>query len=382
MGLDSAGNPVTIKYGGKFTGKAGRWNIGLLHISDDNQWDNPGYTVGRISRNFGKQSALGIIATHGNAFSGANNTLAGFDLRLASSELSGNKNIIFNLYGLKSITEEMKGDDLSFGSELNYPNDLLNFRIGYLQIGKNFIPGLGFVPRRDIRDFYGGLRLGPRPRNSIILQIKSGISYSLISGLDKKGLQTSQLDLNLAEFTFLSGDVISLSSHYQHEALENSFTIFRDFVIPSGSYNFWRHSLLLSSAKRRNLWASGKIILGSFYSGSRNDLLIQTGWKVAVPVYLGIESDRRWVALPEGNFITQIYRFNLNFLFSPNISWYNYAQYENQSETIGWQSRFQWIIKPGKEVFLTFNSPLIDPMERFTPEIYEARVKVKYTIRF
>ena len=64
------------------------------------------------------------------------------------------------------------------------------------------------------------------------------------------------------------------------------------------------------------------------------------------------------------------------------MTWYNYAQYENKSETIGWQSRLQWIIKPGKEVFLTFNSPLIDPLERFSPEIYEARVKVKYTIRF
>jgi len=65
-----------------------------------------------------------------------------------------------------------------------------------------------------------------------------------------------------------------------------------------------------------------------------------------------------------------------------NMTWYNYAQYENKSETIGWQSRLQWIIKPGKEVFLTFNSPLIDPLERSSPEIYEARVKVKYTIRF
>jgi len=111
-------------------------------------------------------------------------------------------------------------------------------------------------------------------------------------------------------------------------------------------------------------------------------LQIQTGYKICVPVFIGLESDRRWVNLKEGHFVTQIYRLNLNLLFGPNMTWYNYAQYENKSETIGWQSRFQWIIKPGKEVFLTFNSPLIDPLERFSPEIYEARVKVKYTIRF
>ena len=69
-------------------------------------------------------------------------------------------------------------------------------------------------------------------------------------------------------------------------------------------------------------------------------------------------------------------------MFSPNLTWYNYAQYENESKTMGLQSRFQWIIKPGREVYLTFNSPLIDPLERFRPEAYEARAKVKYTIRF
>ena len=36
IGLDSSGNPVPINYGGKFTGKAGKFNIGMLHIKDDN----------------------------------------------------------------------------------------------------------------------------------------------------------------------------------------------------------------------------------------------------------------------------------------------------------------------------------------------------------
>ena len=175
-------------------------------------------------------------------------------------------------------------------------------------------------------------------------------------------------------------------SHFHHNIslnrLKRTFNILQDYVIPAGEYNFWRHSLSLTSAKRRNFWVATKVGLGSFYSGKRTDLLIQAGYKVFVPVYIGVESDRKWVTLPDGSFITQIYRLNLNFLFSPNLSWYNYAQYENQTEIIGLQSRFQWIIKPGKEIFLTFNSPLIDPLERFQPEVYEARVKVKYTIRF
>ncbi len=382
IGLDAGGNPVPIKYGGKFTGKVGNWNVGAIHIKDDNQWDNPGYTIGRLTRNIGKQSSIGVIGTNGNAFSDLTNSLAGIDLRLASSQFSGNKNITYNLYGLKSFTSGLSGNDISYGTEINYPNDLLNFRIGYLQIGENFIPGLGFIPRKNIRDFYGGIMLGPRPKNSKVLQVKTGVKYVFISDLKNGGMQTSQIDFNLADVIFLSGDLISLSSQYHYESLSSNFNIFGSFVIPVDDYNFWRHTLTLTSAKRRNLWASTKIGVGSFYSGKRTDWLIQLGYKVSVPVYFGVESDRKWVDLPDGSFVTQIYRLNLNFLFSPNLTWYNFAQYENQNETIGWQSRLQWIIKPGKEVFLVFNSPLIDPLERFKPEVYEARVKVKYTIRF
>ena len=382
IGLDSTGNPVPIRYGGKFTGKVGNWNLGFLHIKDDNEWDNPGYTVGRISRNFGKQSSIGIIGTNGNAFSDQNNSLAGIDLHLASSQISGNKNLAFSLYGLKSFNSGLSDNSVSFGTEFNYPNDFLNFRVGYLQIGENFTPGLGFIPRKNIRESYGSIGIGPRPKKSVVLQVRSGIRYLFISDLKNGGLQTSQVDFNLAQIIFLSGDIISFSSQYQFEALEKDFNIFGNFVIPASKYNYWRHSVSLSSAKRRNFWAATNVSLGTFYSGKRTDWLMQAGYKVIVPVYIGIESDRKWVSLPDGNFVTQIYRLNLNFLFSPDLSWYNYLQYENQTKTIGWQSRIQWIIKPGKEIFLVFNSPVIEPLERFTSEVYEARIKIKYAIRF
>jgi len=382
IGLDGAGNPVAIQYGGKFTGKAGKFNIGMLHIKDDNAWDNPGYTVGRISRNLGKQSSLGIIGTNGNAFSDADNSLGGFDLRLATSEFKGNRNIAYNIYGVKSFTSGLEGKDISFGTEISYPNDFLNFRAGYMEIGENFTSGLGFVPRKGIRSLYGELFLGPRPKNSPVLQVKTGVDYTFIFDIKDGELHTGEINLKYSDVTFLSGDMVSLSSQYQFDKLVKPFNIFDDISIPAADYDFWRHTLMASSAKRRNLWGLAKIGLGSFYSGHRTDLLIQTGYKICVPVYLGLDAERRQVNLTEGDFVTQIYRINLNFLFSPNISWYNFAQYDNDTETIGWQSRFQWIIRPGKEIFLTFNSPVIDPMERFKPEVYEARVKIKYAIRF
>ena len=272
IGLDTEGNPIPIKYGGKFTGKVDQWNMGLLHIKDDNKWDNPGYSVARISRNLGKQSSIGIIGTNGNTYSGSDNSLAGIDLRLASSQVSGNKNLTYNIYALKSFTDSLSGKDLSFGTEINYPNDFFNFRIGYLQIGENYTPGLGFVPRKNIRDFYGGFGFGPRPKNSAIMQVKSGLKYIFITDLFNGGLQTSQIDLNLSDINFLSGDRISLSSQYMFEALQSDFTIFGSYVIPADTYNFWRYSLQLTSAKRRIFWAATKVGFGGFYSWTKNGL--------------------------------------------------------------------------------------------------------------
>jgi hypothetical protein len=382
VGLDTKGNPVTIKYGGKLTGKTGNWNFGLLHIKDDNQWDNPGYTVGRISYNLGKQSSIGLIGTNGNAISEDGNSIAGIDLKLATSEFKKNKNIIYNLYGVKSFTTGLTNDDLSFGTEINYPNDFLNFRLGYMEIGENFNAGLGFIPRKNIRDIYGGIRLGPRPKNSKILQVKTGIQSTIISDLKTGGIQTGQADLTPAEITFLSGDIVSMTSAYQYEVLTKGFNIFDTITIPEGNYSFWQNSLTLTSAKRRDLWGLVRLSTGTFYSGRSTGFLLQTGYKICVPVFLGIDLDRRWVNLKEGDFITRIYRLNLNLLFGPYMTLNNYIQYENQTKKVGWQTRFQWIIKPGKEIFLTWNSPIIDPLERFKPEVYEARIKVKYTIRF
>ncbi len=382
IGLDSQGNPVPINYGGKFTGQAGNWNIGMLHVKDDSQKDNSGYSVTRITRNLGKQSSIGIIGTDGNSFAVEDNSLVGVDLRLASSEFKSNKNIVYNIYGLKSFTNGLNGDDVSFGTEINYPNDFLRFRLGYMQIGENFTSGLGFVPRNNIRKTYGSFTLGPRPKKWGILQIQSGIDFFVISDLMNGGLLSAETDFNFLEIEFLSGEEISIGSHLQFENLDEDFNIFENYVIPISEYSFWWHGISLESAKHRNLWFETTFGTGDFYNGKRTDWIVEAGYKLMVPLYIGLESDRKYVSLTQGDFTTQIWRLNLNVLFNPKLTWYNFAQYDSQSESIGWQSRFQWIMKPGKEVFLVWNSPFIDPLERFKPEVYDARLKIKYTIRF
>jgi hypothetical protein len=388
IGLDSTGNPIPVQYGSKVTGQTGAWNIGAMYMKDKrNGWENSHFAVTRFSRNFGDQSQIGMISTYGNALKDVQNLLLGLDLKLATSTFMGDKNVGFTMYGMKSTTafedpqQRTDGRQLSYGAEVVYPNDLLSFRLGHMQIQENFVAGLGFVPRPGVRQSYGEVMVGPRPERLGILQIKTGIGADHIAGFDN-ALLTRELNATPLSISFLSGEIISWKMASTFELLDDNFQIYEDHVIPAGEYSFFYQTFSIHSAQRRDVWGTLDYRMGKFYNGSRNEIKLSAGYKVAVPVFVGGTLVRNDIELSDGDFVANIYRINLNILFSPDITLYNFVQYDSESDRMGWQSRFQWILRPGREIFLVWNSVARDPYDRFQLEDASARLKVKFTIRF
>ena len=388
IGLDSTGNPIPVLYGGKLTGQSGHWNLGAMYMKDQREeWRNSNFVVTRISRNFGDQSQVGMISTYGNSISDIPNYLVGVDLRLGTSKFRGDKNMAFTLYGLKSSTQftdpvvQDQGRELAFGAEFVYPNDLLNLTLGHMQIQENFVAGIGFVPRPGVRETYGNFLVGPRPERWGILQVQTGAGIDHISGFDDQ-LLSREWNITPLNIRFLSGDQVSWKMVSSFEDLDEPFTIYEDHTIPEGEYQFFWQTISLHSAQRRRIWGTLDYRFGGFFNGSRNEMKLKAGYKVVVPLFLGGELIRNSVELSDDGFIAYIYRVNMNILFTPDITLYNFVQYDSQSERMGWQSRFQWILKPGREIFLVWNSIISDPYERFQMEESNARLKVKFTIRF
>ncbi|MEN8115818.1 MAG: DUF5916 domain-containing protein [Bacteroidota bacterium] len=382
MGLDDDGNPIRINAGAKLTGQADDWNIGMMYINDARETGMNNFSVARISRNLGKQSSIGVIGTYGNALGDERNLVTGADLKLATSTYQGNKNVSFFLFGLKSNTNEVKGDDASWGAQAVYPNDLIRARLGYHQIGKNFIAGMGFVPRTNIRETYGELEFGPRPNKWGIMQIEFGGNLDHITNLETGALETRQTELQPLGIRFMSGEEISYKVVNQYEMLTQDFNIFEDFIIPEGKYEWWYQVVSLETKGARNIWGQATYGYGDFYTGYRKDLILAANWKVAVPFFLGGKFYQSNVDLPAGNFTANIYQLNANILFSPTITLYNYFQYDNATKSAGWQSRFQWILKPGNEIILAWTSNFIKPENHFFMDESALRLKLKYNIRF
>ena len=136
IGLDDNGSPIPVNFGAKLTGNINKWNIGLINVSDRREYGNSHFSVGRVKYNIGQLSSIGVITSIGNSNDSTDNKLAGIDLKLATSKFRGNKNMAFYLYGIKSISENAHGKDISWGATFTYPNDFINFRLGYLEIGE------------------------------------------------------------------------------------------------------------------------------------------------------------------------------------------------------------------------------------------------------
>lgn len=384
IGLDNDGNPIPVQYGGKITGQSGSWNIGAMYMKDKRpELEGGHFAVTRISRNLGEQSQVGMISTYGNALYDTSNFVVGMDLKLASSKFRGDKNLSFTMYGLKSVTssEKQSGRDLSYGAELVYPNDNLSVRLGHMQIQENFVAGVGFVPRPGVRESYADINLGYRPGKWGIMQLLTGGGLDYIGDFEGK-LLTREWNMMPLRIRFLSGDGFNYNLTSMYEYLNNPFTLYTDYVIPEGEHSFVWQSFSLESAKKRSVWGSASYRFGSFYNGRRNELKLKAGYKVAVPLFIGGELITNDITLDESQFTANIYRLNLNILFSPDITLYTFVQYDSQSNKMGWQSRFQWIIKPGREVFLVWNSIARDPYERYQIEEGNLRLKLKYTLRF
>lgn len=382
MGLNENGSPIPIHAGAKLTGQIENWNIGMMHIRDDRETGQNHFSVARVTRNIGKQSAIGAIGTFGNALGTDKNGLAGADLKLSTSRFQGNKNASLFLFGLVSETKDLKGNNGAWGAQFNYPNDRINARLGYHQLGDNFVAGMGFVPRTNIRESYGSLEFGPRPGKWGIMQVKFGGSFNHISNLETREPETREVKIKPLGIRFLSGEEISYSLISQFEMLEQDFNIFDDFIIPKGKYDWWQHEIQITTKGARNIWGTGTYGFGDFFNGKRNDIKVAFNWKVAVPLFLGSTITRHYVSLPEGDFTANIIQFNTNILFSPEITLYNYFQYDNASGTAGWQSRFQWIVKPGNEIILVWNPVYLNNDQHLEMVQNTARLKLKYNIRF
>src|SRR5690606_21988204 len=187
LGLSRTGEPVDIEYGGRISGRIGRWNIGTLAIRQDeaDAVDASNLFIGRYSANVLAESQLGVTITDGDPQSNLANTVYGTDFRYLNTRLQSGKVIEGDAWYMRSDTPGLEGDDAAFGFGLSSPNNSgLRGGVGFKEIQANFNPAMGYVNRSNIRDYTADIGYTHFFNDSFLQSAYSGIDAQRINVID------------------------------------------------------------------------------------------------------------------------------------------------------------------------------------------------------
>jgi hypothetical protein len=390
IGLGDDGAPQRIDLGVKLTGRVGGQDVGLLQVRTAGENDLLGedFTVFRLKRRISTQSYVGTFLsrrhTRGPQAPEDLHT-AGFDVHLETSTFRGSDNLEVSGFFLWATNPLDTGDNLSYGAQIAYPNDLWNGRMSFTEVQANHRPALGFVGRRGFRDYDSMLQFGPRPTNHPwIRQLRFGVRSIIKTGMDNRQL-TRAIDITAFRAELHSQETFEVHVLPGYERLERNFEISDGVVLPTGrEYTFTRYRFQASTADRRILATRSSVEFGKFFSGDRREVIVNVSVRPRPGVLVNLQSEWNRVDLPEGQFNTRVYRVVADTQFSPWTYLVNNIQFDSVSANIGWQSRLRWILTPGNDLYIVYTQNWHDDAvaNRFVTLERRGAAKFVYTYRY
>jgi len=393
------GQSIPINYGGRVIGREGDYNMALLHVrtSEKDTIQPEDFTVARVKKNIFKESSIGLIYTRRSTKNGEelpvplqDRHTIGADLEMNTSTFLGNKNFQFQSFFVYHNDPNALNDTTDFwdvtsrGLRLNFPNKPFSGHVSYREFGNAFDPAVGFTPRNAFRRVQPSMDFNPLfEQSDIIRDINWGIRFEHLMDLDWE-LLTQELRFELFEVTLESADRLELAVRRSFERLVQPFDIKGDetVILPVDDYTNWETQVEFETASYRRLVLLAEFTKGGFWSGDRTEWFLALTLRPLPGINLITEYLHSDNNLEEGDFDTDLVRFNANFDFTPWVTFSTRVQFDNLSELLGINNRFRWTIKPGTDIFLVYNHGWLNQEDRFITRDSKATLKATYTHRF
>lgn len=355
IGLEG-GQEVPIEWGARFTGRVGEWNIGVLNVQADSVDESgqsiaeTGFTVARVNRNIGRRSTIGAIFTDRDEAGSGSSRVFGIDLNYkpdANSE--------FFLFGAQSDDPEVEGDDTSWGGGYFYRSRDVQASVDVVEVQQNFRPQVGFLLRSDFTRYNPRIRWTPAinrfgQRNLFFEAVLDYFERSSTGLLESRKVSLAPIGSR----TF-GEHLWRLAWVGETEQLFEPFEIRPGIVIQPGLYRFDGWELAGRTNPGRLVSFSGQLATGEFFAGDRDRVNLVT--RVRASRHFRTELLWSWndVEMPEGDFRTTLYSAGFDVSFTPDLRLNTLAQYNDAAELVGVNVRFNWIYKPGADLFVVYN---------------------------
>jgi hypothetical protein len=238
-------------------------------------------------------------------------------------------------------------------------NDLGSVRGSFTTVGKNYMPALGFVRRRDMRRYFANGSYTPVVSLAALpvvrrLSVQAEVDY--IEGLDGEK-QTTEVGIE-AGVQFNRRDNIGFGFSRSFERLEDSFFIRDNAEIPAADYTFNQFGVEGETDSSRRLFFTGGASTGGFFNGNRTDLRGSIGFRQSRHLNIETGIDHSIIDLPidNGKFTATTVSVSLLGGLNRKLFAKGLIQYDNFSRNVQANIRVDWIHTPGSDLFLVFNT--------------------------
>jgi hypothetical protein len=359
IGLDS-GRVPPLRAGGRLSGKAGRFTMGLLSVrtgdlapleGQTQGIDAATFTVARAKRDILRRSSIGAMVTHRSATPDRVGSNLGYGL---DATFSFYQNVRFDTYVAGTQTEGRAGDDLSYRGLFDYNGDRYGFTAERLVVEPNFLPEIGFLRRTDMRRNFVQTRFSPRPTR--IPHVRKFTTQASINYLtnNQNRLDTREL-VGSFQTEFVNTDVAGIMYTDTFDRPVRPFDVATGVRIPVGGYDF--HTLQLSYTGGQQRKISGAIVYetGTYYGGTQQSIAVSSARMEITPrVSLEPTVSINFLDLPQASFTATVVRTRATYTVTPRMFVSAIAQYNSTTATRGSNLRLRWEYAPGSELFVVY----------------------------
>jgi hypothetical protein len=359
IGIGADNREVPLLGGGRLTGKAGGFTLGLLDLETERERAPAGpaippdnFAVLRVLRELSRHSRVGVIAVNrlNTDSSGDYNLTLGADGRLGLGD-----HVSIDAYAAHSETPSRSGASNAVNLSGSYATPRWEVGLAARQVDTDFNPEVGFLERPSFRFWsFRILRHLRTPHLAWFRETRPHITFRQYDDTD--GRPQSRLIHIDSHFLFANGAFFEAPGlNFTREAPRAPFEISPGVVLQPGIYDWFEWISNYNTNLSARYSVGGTATLGGFYTGHHRALqanfTARPNEKFNAGVRLGYED----VVLREGGFERVLVGLKLAYAFTPRIYLQSLVQHNNQAHNLSANIRFGWLGPAGTGLFLVYN---------------------------
>ncbi len=374
IGIDDSGEQVPIDAGVRLSGKAGKYDLGLLNmqtrkVAGITPANN--FSVFRLSREFANRSSIGVIGVNREStshFQGRRpwNRTFGTDLNLGFGKYAN-----WFSYFAKSRSPGLRGSDQAASSTFEYDDQHHRADFSYTEVGRNFNPEVGFVRRVGFRKPTFGYRYTHYPESRRLRSIFPHFQWNRWFTIENNQKESAFEHYHL-DTRWQDGSSLGLAFNRNFERLDKPFEVFPGILIRPGRYAYNEVVLNYGTDPTATLFALGNFSVGRFYGGDIRTINFSGGVRKGRNITWTGSYLRNFIRLPEGSFTTDLVGFRFNWSFTPKSYIQSFTQYNSVTGQVGSNVRLALLSTSSTGFFLVYNTR-VATVDYFDPHEAERR---------